>query len=55
MPISGVEPVEGTCANAYRGVRQFADEWLASAQFDDLECRDLLHAGRSAYRYRWQR
>jgi hypothetical protein len=55
MPISGVEPVEGTRANAYRGVRQFAEEWLDSTQFDHLECRDLLHAGRSGYRYRWQR
>jgi hypothetical protein len=55
MPISGVEPVEGARANAYRVVRQFAEEWLASAQFDDSECRDLLHAGRSGYRYRWQR
>ena len=32
------------------GVRRFADEWLARGQFDDFECRDLLHAGRSGYR-----
>jgi len=31
-PISVAEPVEGTRANAYRVVRRFADEWLASAQ-----------------------
>jgi hypothetical protein len=28
---------------------------LADTHFDDLECRDPLHCGRSGYRYRWQR
>jgi hypothetical protein len=26
---------------------------LADTQFDDLEHRDLLHTGRSGYRYGW--
>jgi hypothetical protein len=26
-------------------------DWLAETQFDDLECRDLLHAGRAEYHY----
>jgi hypothetical protein len=54
MPISRVEP-ESTRKSAYRGDTKFAKEWLDSVQFDDLERRDLLHAGRSGYRYRWQR
>jgi hypothetical protein len=53
MPISVAEPVEGA-RKCLSGVRQFADEWIAGAQFDDLECYDLLHGGRSGYRYRWQ-
>ena len=28
-----------------------ADHWLVETQFDDLECRDLLHAGRTGYSY----
>ena len=52
MPVSGVVSVEGARKNAYRGVRQFAEGWLAGAQFDDLECRDLLRASRSGCRYR---
>jgi hypothetical protein len=37
MPISGVEPVEGTRANAYRGVRE---EWLEAASLEARRQKD---------------
>jgi hypothetical protein len=49
MKISALEP-ESTRKNTYWSDTSLLKNGLDSAQFDDLERRDLLHAGRSGYR-----